>query len=167
MTALRKSDLPEEIRDEMDRLQRAGFSLLPLGGGADGKAPLVAKWAQKRLALGQVFGPMHRKGLAMYGIRLGGLVVVDCDTDDPSLVADLEARFGPSPVHVKTPRGRQLYYRANGKPPNLRGEGLAVDFKTGPTAYVAAPHSARPDGGTYEPVKGVLGVDALPHVCPP
>lgn len=167
MTALVKPGLPENLRAEMARLHRAGFPLVPLGGGDDGKRPLLRGWADKRLTLAQVFGPMHRAGVAMYGIRLDGLAVVDCDTDDPDLVAALEARFGVSPVHVQTPRGRHLYYLANAKPPNLRGEGLPVDIKTGPRAYVAGPHSMRPDGGIYAPVRGVLGRDALPPLKAP
>ncbi|MGI3212562.1 bifunctional DNA primase/polymerase [Roseovarius tibetensis] len=161
MTALVKSGLPDDFRAEMARLHRVGFPLLPLGGGDDGKKPLLRGWADKSLTLAQVFGPMHRSGVAMYGIRLDGLAVVDCDTDDPVLVAELEARFGPSPVHVQTPRGRHLYYLANGTPPNLRGERLPVDIKTGSRAYVAGPHSMRPDGGIYAPGRGMLGVDAL------
>lgn len=162
MSALPNPSLPDHLREEMVRLHRAGFSLLPLGGGDNGKSPRVADWARKHLSLSQSFGPMHRSGVAMYGIRLGGLVVVDLDADDAQLVADLEVRFGPSPVHVKTPRGRHLYYRANDALPNLRGENLPVDIKSGPTAYVAGPYSQRPDGGLYEPVKGALGLDALP-----
>ncbi|MEB8387420.1 hypothetical protein OO012_09285 [Rhodobacteraceae bacterium KMM 6894] len=65
-------------------------------------------------------------------------------------------------VQIKTPRGRHLYYRATGAVPNLRGEGLPVDIKTGARSYVVGPLSVRPDGGFYAPVQGVLGVDALP-----
>ena len=75
-------------------------------------------------------------------------------TGMPDLVARLEARFGSSPVHIKTPRGRHLYYRATGAVPNLRGEGLPVDIKTGACSYVMGPLSVRPDGGFYDPVKG-------------
>ncbi|ARE81886.1 hypothetical protein ROSMUCSMR3_00381 [Roseovarius mucosus] len=157
-----KSNLPETFRAEMARLIRCGFKLLPLGGGTDGKSPLIAKWAQENLTFKRILGPMHRRGIAMYGIRLADLVVVDCDIDDPALVAKMEARFGSSPVHVKSPRGVHLYYRLQGKPPNLRAEGFPVDLKTGPNAYVAGPHSVRPDGGLYWPLKGVLGIDALP-----
>jgi hypothetical protein len=95
-------------------------------------------------------------------VRLDDLAVIDCDEDNDNLVAAMEARFGQSPVHVKTPRGRHLYYRAKGKAPNLRSEGLPVDIKTGPRAYVVGPLSKRPDGGLYLPIKGILGEDALP-----
>jgi len=153
--------LPEAIREEIVRLWKAGFSLLPLGGAADGKKPTITGWAYKRPTLGQVFGPMNRKAMPMFGIRLDGLAVLDCDINDPDLVADLEARFGASSVHVRTPRGQHLYYKLDSKVPNLRGEGLPVDVKAGRRAYVVGPLSKRPDGGIYAPMRGVLGVDAL------
>ncbi|MGB3312906.1 MAG: bifunctional DNA primase/polymerase, partial [Albidovulum sp.] len=114
------------------------------------------------LSLAQILAPMHRAGSHVYGVRLDGLAVIDCDSDDADLVARMEARFGQSPVHVRTPRGRHLYYRATGAVPNLRGEGLPVDIKTGARSYVVGPLSLRPDGGFYGPVKGVLGNGVLP-----
>ena len=161
MTALRVSTLPDPIRNEMARLKGAGLHLLPLGGGADGKAPLLRAWAGPSLALVRILAPMHRTGSQAYGVRLDGLAVIDCDSDDVELVAQMEARFGQSPVHVKTPRGRHLYYRACGAVPNLRGEGLPVDIKTGPRSYVVGPLSLRADGGFYDPSKGLLGADTL------
>lgn len=162
MTALRKSGLPEAIRNEVARLKGAGFPLLPLGGGADGKTPLTRAWAGPAMPLAQILAPMYRSGSRAFGVRLDGLAVIDCDTHDAALVGVLEARFGPSPVHVKTPRGLHLYYRASEAAPNLRGEGLPVDIKTGCRAYVVGPLSERRDGGFYAPVKGALGIDALP-----
>ena len=164
MTALRVSTLPEPIRNEVARLKAAGHHLLPLGGGADGKAPLLRAWAGPSLTLGRILAPMHRAGSTAYGVRLDGLAVVDCDNDSPELVTALQARFGQSPVHVKTPRGLHLYYRAGGAVPNLRSEGLPVDIKTGPRSYVMGPLSQRPDGGFYDPVRGVLGRDTLPVI---
>lgn len=161
--------LPDHFRNQLARLARGGFPLLPLGGGTDGKAPLVKAWAGPALPLGQVLAPLHRSGAQVYGIRLDGLAVIDCDDDDPALVAAMEARFGPSPVHVKTPRGRHLYYRADpaSRPPNLRAEGLPVDIKTGARSYVVGPLSLRPDGGAYVAAKGALGIDALPTLRAP
>lgn len=162
MSALRQSNLPQHICNEVARLKGAGFPLLPLGGGEDGKAPLTRVWVGRSMPLAQILAPMHRSGSRAYGVRLDGLAVVDCDTDDAELVADLEARFGPSPVHVKTPRGLHLYYRASEATPNLRGEGLPVDVKSGARAYVVGPLSERRDGGFYAPMKGLLGITALP-----
>lgn len=39
-----------------------------------------------------------------------------------------------------------------------------MDIKTGARAYVVGPLSHRPDGGSYVPVKGLLGKDALPCI---
>lgn len=166
MNALPRSDFPQHIRNEVARLKGAGFPLLPLGGGEDGKTPLTRAWAGPAMPLTQVLAPMHRTGSRAYGVRLDRLAVIDCDTADPTLVADLEARFGPSPVHVRTPRGMHLYYRAVGPAPNLRGEGLPVDVKTGGRAYVVGPLSERRDGGLYMPERGLLGVDVLPPLRP-
>ncbi|TNC74159.1 bifunctional DNA primase/polymerase [Rubellimicrobium roseum] len=157
------------LPSEMARLHGAGFSLLPLGRGADGKAPLLGFSGTARLPLKRVLAPMHRTGSTCYGIRLGGLAVIDCDSDDPALVSVMEARFGASPVHIRTPRGRHLFYRAPNieRPvyPNLRGEGHAVDLKRGATSYVMGPGSVRPDGGAYFTAKGVLGQDELPVIA--
>ncbi len=118
MTALLKPDLPDDIRNEIARLKGAGFHPLPLGGGDAGKAPLIRRWTDPKMTLSQILAPMFRTGSAVYGLRLEGLAVIDCDEDSVDLVAAMEARFGPSPVHVKTPRGRHLYYRAAGSVPN-------------------------------------------------
>lgn len=162
MTALLAPNLSDVVRNEMARLKGSGLHLLPLGGGIDGKAPLLRAWAGPCLTLAQILAPMHRSGSQAYGVRLDDLVVIDCDVDDIGLVAQMEARFGESPVHVKTPRGRHLYYRSGGDVPSLRGEGLPVDVKTGGRSYVVGPVSVRPDGGFYDPAKGVLGIDLLP-----
>lgn len=162
MNALPKSDLPDEIRNEIARLKGAGFHPLPLGGGDASKAPLIRRWTDPKLTLSQILAPMFRTVSAVYGLRLEGLAVIDCDEDSADLVAAMEARFGSSPVHIKTPRGRHLYYRAGASVPNLRSEGLPVDIKTGGRSYVVGPLSQRPDGGFYAPAKGLLGVDALP-----
>lgn len=160
------ADMPPPIpAEEMARLHAAGYSLLPLGGGSDGKAPLRSVRAVQRFPLKQVLGPMHGKGSTCYGVRLKGLAVIDCDENHPEMIKQMEARFGASPVHVATPRGVHLYYRHHaGHVPNLRGEGMPIDIKRGVTSYVVGPHSTRPDGGLYQPLKGLLGVDELPQL---
>ena len=146
--------LPDDLREEMARLQMCGFSLLPLRG----KAPMVANWTDRRLTLPQVLGPMNRTYSQTYGIRLDDLAVLDCDDQDASLIASLERRFGEAAVHVRTPRGIHLYYqRPVGPLPSLRSEGLPVDLKAGFSSYVVGPLSCREDSGTYDPTKGCLG----------
>jgi len=163
MIALRNHDLPEALRAEMARLSRSGCNLLPLGGGSDGKSPLLSGWQSSEIPLPRVLAPMHRAGSQVYGIRLHRFAVIDCDENNPALVRDIEARFGETPVKVQTPRGLHLYYRTPpGQLPNLRSESLPVDIKAGPNSYVVGPRSLRPDGGLYRPVSGALGQDALP-----
>jgi hypothetical protein len=153
------------VFDEVERLNKNGFSLIPLGGGKDGKSPSAAKWGQRsKVPISQTLGIMHGRGVKAYGVRLGGYAVIDLDECSDVLSASLEARFGRSPVQVQTPRGVHLYYRNVGPVPNLRKEGLPVDIKTGVNAYVAGPLSMRKDGGTYTPIKGVLGETKLPFL---
>lgn len=166
MAALLSTPSPDFPSGEISRLHSAGFSLLPLGGGADGKSPLCSFKGAEKLPIKRVLGLMHSKGSMVYGIRLNRLAVIDCDEDDPNLVGAMEARFGVSPVHIATPRGRHLYYRhEGGQLPNLRSEGLPVDIKRGASAYVVGPLSIRPDGGGYSTAVGCLGLDTLPNIA--
>ncbi len=168
MTALAHSPSPQVPAEEIARLHGAGFNLLPLGGGSDAKAPLCSLQGSARYPLKRVLGPMYGKGSACYGVRLPGLAVIDCDENNLSLVKDMQARFGGSPVQVSTPRGMHLYYSDHGgQAPNLRAQGFPVDIKRGASSYVVGPHSTRPDGGVYHPVRGMLGADALPAISLP
>ena len=90
---------------------------------------------------------MHWIGSQVYDVRLDGLAVIDYNSDDNAVVAQIEARIGQSPVHIKTRRGRHPDYRAARTLPKLRSEGLPVDIKTGARSYVVGPPSLRPDGG--------------------
>lgn len=151
-------DLPAQ---RMRQLRSAGFSLLPLGGGKDGKSPLCG-FSERDVPLEQCLGIMRAKGSSAYGIRLQDTVVVDADEFGPDLEEYVESRFGPARVQVATPRGRHFFYRHSvGAFPNLRAEGLPFDVKSGANAYVAGPGSIRPDGGEYIEVSGVLGDTAL------
>lgn len=161
MAARAKSfEIDPAIRLEMARLQKCGLCLIPLGGGCDGKSPLVMPEAGARLSIRQVLGPMYGRGSMTYGVRLSGLVVLDAD--DPTYLERIENRFGPAGVVVATPRGFHAYYR--GGPVSdlsLRREGWPVDVKQGGNAYVVGPRSIRPDGGSYAVLRGILGATAL------
>jgi len=86
-----------------------------------------------------------------YGIRLHEMLVVDCDTDNPETASYVKTHFGDSPFQVKTPRGRHHYFRnsQSNRPQTIRQDNIAIDFKTGPNAYVVGPGSIRVDGGEY------------------
>ncbi|MFT5270670.1 MAG: hypothetical protein ACI85V_000683 [bacterium] len=165
MAARAKSfEVDPAIRLEMARLQKCGLCLIPLGGGSDGKAPLVMPSASDRLTLRQILGPMFGRGSMAYGIRLAKMMVLDAD--DPSYLDKIEDRFGAASVVVKTPRGFHAYYRADPSfKVSLRRDGWPVDVKHGDNAYVVGPMSIRPDGGRYETVRGVLGATPLMPAC--
>lgn len=163
MTAARALPrLPVPLTNAMAALDRAGFELLPLGAGPDGKAPLMP-FAGRTFSLSGALRAMAARGSLAYGVRLDGLVVADLDDVAADLVAEIVLRFGPSPVAVKTRRGLHLWYRAPEAPlPNLRAEGLFVDLKSGRNAYVVGPGFTLPNGTAYRAIRGDLATDSLP-----
>jgi hypothetical protein len=70
------------------------------------------------------------------------------DYDDEQAFAAAGEHYGPTPLVVRTPRGRHAYYRASATnigQRNLRGtHDLAIDIKAGPGAVVIVPPSVRP-----------------------
>jgi hypothetical protein len=75
---------------------------------------------------------------------LSGVTVVDVDA--PELVAVALARFGDTPIKVRTPSGgMHLYYRANGEGRRIRLDDRAVDI-LGAGSMVVVPPSIRPSG---------------------
>lgn len=51
MSAQEEGFLSVGLQNELARLVRAGFSLVPLGGSGDGKAPLLKVWAGSSMPL--------------------------------------------------------------------------------------------------------------------
>ena len=149
--------VPDLVVGEMIRLANAGFTLVPLGGGSDGKSPLCA--FTERIPLTRSLGLMRAYHSSMYGITLDGLLVADIDRMTPDVEDAVEAAFGEAAVTVASPRGRHLYFRHDGPRPDFKIPG--VDLKMGATSYVAGPHSVRPDGGEYIPLRGSLGMTTL------
>ncbi len=135
--------------DTMRRLYEAGFSLIPLGR-ENGKKPLVASWTGHRLPFETVIKRMQEVGSKTYGIRLNGLCVVDCDTDNLDTRQLVSERFGATPVMVRTARGVHYYFKTGDKVPlSIQHPGIAIDFKTGGSQFVVGPGSVRPDGIVY------------------
>jgi hypothetical protein len=147
----------------MRRLYEAGFSLIPLGG-PDGKRPLVAGWTGRRLPFVTVIKRMQQAGSTTYGIRLNGLCVVDCDTNNLETQQLVGERYGSTPVMVRTARGVHYYFKAGDKvPSSIRREYVSIDFKTGGSSFVVGPGSIRPDGAVYMPTgEPLLSPSALP-----
>lgn len=139
------------------RLHDIGLAVVPAvaedGKSVDGVVRGFQKWRRRlpRRKVEELFG-RHQGACIALLVGHCGLVVADCD-DDAALAA-AEARFGRTPILVRTPSGRggHLYYRAPAEPvraANLRrSDGLAIDIKAGTGAYVVAPPSVRPSTGT-------------------
>lgn len=154
--------LPPELTVEMTRLYNAGFSLIPLGGG-DGKKSTVKFGSRRRLPLQLVVNRMLAGGSHTFGIRLGGLMVVDVDTDTPEARAYVEAHFGSSPARTLTRRGFHFYFRHAGeKPRDVDLPNIKIEFKSGDNSYVVAAGSKRPDGGSYEADGRLVSPKSLP-----
>jgi hypothetical protein len=154
--------LPAALTSEMSRLYSAGFSLIPLGGD-DSKKPIAVFRDRKRFPFSIVVERMGGAGSATFGIRLGGLLVIDVDTDTPEARTYVEQRFGGSPARTGTSRGFHLYFRHAGpKPKQVRLPGIAIDFKSGDNEYVVGPLSERPGGIVYEPHGRLVAPDQLP-----
>ena len=141
---------PDVFTNKLQRFWSEGAWLMPTGGD-DGKRPLLNYSRKARHPFHLVIQRLEEAKSQTYGIRLKGLVVLDIDVDDPSLITEIQQRFGRTDCIVKTGRGFHVYYSTSNKVSlNLRGEGLPVDVKQGLNAFVLGPHSLRPDGVLYE-----------------
>jgi len=114
-------------------LCRLGLFPIPLGG-EDGKRPLIARFTKIcKPSLSTVERWIDRWPRANIGIVTGavsGFVVIDIDSDDPAVWAQVIKRFGDTPLKIQTPSGGlHLYYHWNDeRNRNLRPE-LPVDIK--------------------------------------
>jgi hypothetical protein len=92
------------------------FEVLP--SGKVDKVPMVKHWQSFGLrgstALTRGFADAQGIGIAL-GTR-NGLAVVDVDTRDENVVADVLSYYGPSPLIARSPSGgHHIYYRHNGR----------------------------------------------------
>ena len=93
------------------------------------------------------------------------VTVIDIDSVDERLVAEIEAEFGPSPLHVLTPSGgRHLYFRHNGEARRIR---MLPDVDMLGGGNVVAAGSRTPKG-RYEIERGSLDdLERLPRMTAP
>ena len=169
MSAIRPRNLEQEfpdLRQAIADLYRAGISIIPLGGGNDGKSPLVAFKGRKPLPERVTLDRMRVTKSSMYGIRLSGLVVVDCDSDNIETLEYVESRYGTTSFRIKTPRGWHYYYKAETPivPYKIREGNVSIDLKSGANQYVVGPFSIRPDGGSYRLFEcGIDNIGKIPE----
>lgn len=127
-------------------------TVIQLGGGDDGKAPVVAGW--KNAPAGSVIrDPYTYKECRMWGIRLDDCLVFDFDSAIPDEVQPLVEALKESTVWVETPRGIHLYVLAKRTDETksfhwVDGD-CHGDIKYGRGAYVVEAGSIRPEGGVY------------------
>ena len=155
---------PEVFASTLQRFWNEGAWLMPTGGD-NGKRPLLGFSKNSRHTFELVMRRLEEANSQTYGIRLKGLVVLDIDVEDPSLIAEMHRRFGRTDCIVKTGRGLHLYYSTSEKVSlNLRGEGLPVDVKQGLNAFVLGPHSLRPDGVLYQVYREPFSLCNVPRI---
>jgi hypothetical protein len=138
-----------------DTLAARGLAVIPCGGD-DGKRPLV-KWetltAATAAANSSAWAKRYRDANVAVLTGPSSLAVVDVDGNS-SLAEAMERRCGPTPLVTRTPRGgTHLWYRAQGERTTTRLYGLAVDVRA-QGGVIVAPPSVRPDGGSYEIIRG-------------
>jgi DNA repair protein RadA/Sms len=98
-----------DIRNIVLALRAEGYAMLPSGGGAEGKSPLVP-WSAYQKGLpseAETRTWMRLRNPVLWGIVTGersSVVIVDCDPG-----ADLTIMDGLEP-HVETPRGGSHYW---------------------------------------------------------
>ncbi len=146
-------------------LVQAGLAVLPVG---DDKCPLVRRFDQWSAPPSETAIQKWSTQFPIANVAvlcdLSGLVVVDIDMKGQSqlpeeLLAEMICRFGETAIQIRTPSGGfHLYYRSVGgeRGRNLRPNGLPVDIKAGPGAYVVAPPSIT-EKGHYAFLKGSWG----------
>ncbi|MFO1053941.1 MAG: bifunctional DNA primase/polymerase [Planctomycetota bacterium] len=143
---------PEEVRvDEVRRAYERGWDLTLLKG----KKPMLAKWQKLRpLPLDTLLSHARRHNVGLRTGRSYGIFVLDDDTDDLHIAAQLEL---PPTVTVKTGRGGLHYYFHYAGAPLGNGTGSlppGVDVR-GEGGQVVYPGSIHPDTGLpYEWLPG-------------
>lgn len=106
---------------------------------------------------------MAQRASQTYGVRLDGLVVIDCDTWNDETQKLVAESFGDTPFKVKTSRGMHLYFRSGDPvPKGIKSSSIQIDFKHGHNHFVVGPGSVRPDGKAYRIVDSAALISELP-----
>jgi len=137
-------------------------------GGEDGKRPLVSSYHRMGLRASRRLAEQVRFRSSNLGFCAGprsGLTVIDVDTPNENAFADALARFGETPIKVRSGSGHwQAWYRHNGEKRQIRAF-TDTDILGG--GVCIAPPSIRPDkgNGAYRFLEGCLDdLGALPAI---
>jgi hypothetical protein len=135
-----------------------------------GKRPLVTKWSEPDEMPHEWDSLLSSDLEPNLGLRLDGLLVIDCDTAEAA--AWWVSVGAPTDCQVKTPHGWHFYYQL---PPGVEVQGgalrrpdgtpMRVDVKTGRKHYVLVPPS-KTEGGEYHWLQEGVRPDRAP-VAPP
>lgn len=89
-------------------------------------------------------------GIGLLCGKLSGVVAIDIDTEDLSLIASIDAVIGPSPVRKKGKKGYTSFYRYNGEVPrswDVNKERVVDLLSEGRQTLM--PGTQHPDGMSY------------------
>lgn len=144
-----------------------GIPVVPTSGD-DGKRPCIRNWQKIGITYSTKLAKCGRFDDANLAILPGtnsGLTVLDVDDPDPMVLNSALARFGETPIVIKTGSGNyQAWYKHNGERRMIRPiKGISLDILGG--GICVAPPSRRPDkgGASYEWIQGDLNdIDHLP-----
>jgi Bifunctional DNA primase/polymerase, N-terminal/Primase C terminal 1 (PriCT-1) len=133
-------------------LRALGLAVIPITG----KRPLVGNFNKWNSPPSYKYIEAMRAKFAEADVAIvaGPSMLVIVDVDDMAMDHEAERLFGPTPVMVRSARGRHRYYKAKGAVAsrNLRaaryGLGLDIDIKAG-SGYVKAPPSTHDSGWVY------------------
>lgn len=147
----------------------AGLVSFPVD--SERKKPAVGNWlkAGARASATWAARPALAKanGLGLVCGKRNGLTILDIDEPCENLLADALAKFGPSPVIIRTASGKfHAWYRHNGEGRQIRSvlEGRKVDLLGAGGMAIAPP--TRSAKGAYEFIQGGLSdLGSLPVLC--
>lgn len=143
-------------------LNEAEFSVIPVGFGPDGKAPMIKEWKrfqESRASVEQVrgwFSSMPDAKVAIITGKISGIVVIDVDCDKGGSIEGL-----PRTSRCRTGNGYHFYYKHPGVPVKTCG-GIrpGIDIR-GDGGYVIAPPSMHKNGKQYTWEEDGLDIQAL------
>ena len=148
----------------------AGVPVFPVRLDGKAKRPMVKRPQMfgKDAALKLASNPKYADaGIGVWCGPKSGLVAVDIDSPDASLIDEVMNRCGESPLIAQTPsKGHHVYYRDAGerrqiKPKDGPFAGLPVDI-CGDGGFIVAPPSLAPQRGAYSFIEG--GLSELPNL---
>lgn len=140
--------------------------------GDDGKRPCISNWQKIGIPAAKAMAQSGRfddANIAFLPGERSGLTVLDVDDPSPTALNTALARFGDTPIVIKTGSGNyQAWYKHNGENRMIRPlidepDYSKIDILGG--GFCVAPPSVRPDKGrgSYEWIQGDLNdLDILP-----